>query len=95
MTAGIMFCMAYVFVFAKAYQQRNVIHNNWLAVPLFSFMMAFLELASVSIGVIDISQNGWHRLAVLGIAQGAGGALGCWTAMWLHNRINRREHDSL
>ena len=44
MTAGIMFCMAYVFVFAKAYQQRNVIHNNWLAIPVFSFMMAFLKL---------------------------------------------------
>ena len=90
MTAALLFVMAYVFVFAKAYQQRNVIHNNWKAIPLFSMTMAFLELGSISIGVIDISQNGWHRLLVLGLAQGSGGALGCWSAMWLDNRINGR-----
>ena len=87
----LIFVMAYAFVFAKAYQQRNVIHNNWLWVPVFSFIMAFLELAAVSIGVLDIAQNGWGRLLVLGSAQGLGGALGCWTAMWLDNRVNRRQ----
>lgn len=82
-------CITFIYVFSKAYQQRNVIHNGWLAVPIFSYLMAFLELAGLSIGIIDIANNGWGRLLVLGLAHGTGGTIGCWAAMWLHNRIGK------
>lgn len=84
----ILFVVTFTYVFAKAYQQRNVIHNNWVAIPLFSFMMAFLELSSFSVGVLDIAENGWHRILFLGMASGSGGTLGCWLAMYLHNRFH-------
>lgn len=89
MTALIIFAVAYVFIFAKAYQQRNVIHNNWGWVPVFSYIMAYLELGAMSIGILDIAENGWHRLLILGFAQGTGGALGCLSAMWIHNRYHK------
>ena len=82
----LLFFITFIYVFAKAFQQRNVVHNNWLAIPLFSYLMAFLELSGLSIGILDIAENGWHRILILGLAQGTGGTIGCWLAMYLHNR---------
>lgn len=85
----IIFSIAILFIFAKAFQQRNVIHNNWWWIPVFSFTMSFLELGALSLGIMDIANNGWHRLISLGIAQGAGGTIGCWLAMYTHNRLHK------
>ena len=91
MTPLLLFCITFVYVFAKAYQQRNVVHNNWLMIPVFSYIMGFLELSGLSIGILDIAENGWHRIIILGFAHGSGGTIGCYVAMWLHNKLHIRK----
>lgn len=83
--------MTFAFIFCKAFQQRNVIHNNWKLIPLFTVSMAFLEISTVAMGVLDISTNGWGSILPIASANGLGGTFGCWGAMYLHNKYFKRE----
>lgn len=65
-------------VFLKAFQQLNVMRNNKIMVPPISFGMAFTEvfiIASVIDSGASIETVFW---------MGAGGAIGCLTAMKVH-----------
>lgn len=86
MTAFIVFALGYVYIFAKAYQQLNVMHYRWAMIPVFSYIMGYIEWGTVGIGVVDVVDNGLHRILVLGFASGTGGWLGSWTALKLFKR---------
>ena len=80
---------SFISVFVKAFQQRNVAFNNYISVPLFSFGMAFTEVYIV-INIVELGAS-WDviwRLAV-------GAVLGCWTAMYLHNRLHNKGEDRI
>lgn len=76
----------FVFVFLKAFQQRNVAfdHDRWV-IPI-SMLMAGAEVYVVarvaSIG-LDIAQIG------SAVALGVGGGLGALMAMKTHRRLHR------
>jgi len=78
---------SYISVFVKAFQQRNVAFNDYLFVPVFSLAMAFTEVYII----INIVQLGASLDVVWKLAAGA--VLGCWSAMYLHNKIKRKEEQ--
>jgi len=82
---------SYISVFVKAFQQRNVAFNNYLYVPVFSLAMAFTEVYII----INIVQMGASLDVVWKLAIGA--VFGCWSAMYLHNRVHgiANEFDSI
>ena len=81
------------YVFFKAFQQKNVIHNNWLLVPFGSYGLAVLETAVPTLAITDIMSKGWLSLVYIAIANGTGGFIGCWIAMYMHNRIMRTKYE--
>ena len=78
---------SFISVFVKAFQQRNVAFNNYISVPLFSLGMAFTEVYII----LNIVQLGASWDVVWKLAVGA--ALGCWTAMYLHNKLHQRKGE--
>tara|TARA_R110002020_G_scaffold135973_4_gene303493 strand:+ start:417 stop:677 length:261 start_codon:yes stop_codon:yes gene_type:complete len=80
----ILILASYISVFVKAFQQRNVAFNDYLFVPIFSLAMAFTEVYII----INIVQLGASWDVVWKLATGA--ILGCWSAMYLHNKIRRK-----
>ena len=70
-----------VFVFLKAFQQRNVAYDNYVAVMPTSFLMAAAEVYVIG----SVAGSGWHFPLVAAIGIGAG--LGCIGAMWAHHHI--------
>lgn len=71
----------FVFIGLKAFQQRNVIHDNYGLVVLTSNAMAFFEVYVVA----TIAKHGVDTWLVL--ALGLGGGTGCLAAMLLHKRF--------
>jgi len=80
---------SYVSVFVKAFQQRNVAFNNYTLVPIFSLAMAFTEVYII----VSIVNLGVGLNVVLELAFGA--VLGCWTAMYMHNKITKVKKEFL
>jgi hypothetical protein len=71
----------FVFIGLKAFQQRNVIHDNYALVVLTSNAMAFFEVYVVA----TIAKHGMDLWLVF--ALGLGGGTGCLAAMLLHKRF--------
>jgi hypothetical protein len=69
---------SFLFVFLKAFQQRNVAFDNYIAVMPISIMMASVEVFTVT----KVAAAGWNIGIVLSI--GIASALGAITAMHLH-----------
>ena len=80
-TAVTLFGANFVFVFLKAFQQRNVAWLNFGFVLPASLGMAATEFYVIS----KIAQLGWTWWAV--VAGGIGAGLGAISAMYLHERI--------
>ncbi len=74
--AGAMF----IFVFLKAFQQRNVAFNHYWPVIPTSLLMALAEVYVIAL----IATTGYDLRLVLSIGFGAG--CGAVVAMFLHNR---------
>jgi len=70
-------------VAGRAFQTLNITHRNWGWIPLGSMVIAFTE-AAVLVAIITT-----QSIFVI-IAWGLGGTLGCWSAMLIHKRINRK-----
>jgi len=70
-----------MFIGLKAFQQRNVVHNNYWLVVVTSMMLALFEVYVVA----AIAMQGFTLWLVL--ALGLGGGLGCLAGMLLHNRF--------
>lgn len=81
-TAGV---ASLIFVFLKAFQQRNVAFMHYGAVMPTSMLMAATEVYVIG----SVATSGWHWPLVIAIGAGAGaGAMG---AMWLHHRMFAKE----
>lgn len=76
---------SFSFVFLKAFQQRSVAFDNFIAVIPVSILMAAMEVFTIT----RIAATGWHWLTVLCIGLASG--LGAVMAMLLHRRIFRKE----
>jgi hypothetical protein len=81
LTAGL---ASAVFVFLKAFQQRNVAFDNYIAVMPVSYLMAMAEVYVIG----SVAVSGWHFPLVSAIGVGAG--LGCMAAMYIHHHIFRK-----
>ena len=71
----------FLFVFLKAFQQRNVAGSHYLPVVPTSVAMAITEVYIIAI----IVRVGYDPLLVACIGTGSG--LGCLLAMHLHDKI--------
>jgi|GEM_PF-3569470 len=83
------FAANFAFIFLKAFQQRNVIHNNYGWVLITSNAMALFEVYVVA----SVAKHGVELWLVL--ALGLGGGTGCLAAMLLHNRFVLRKDSTL
>ena len=82
------FAANFAFIFLKAFQQRNVIHNNYGWVVVTSNVMAVFEVYVVA----SVAKHGVELWLVL--ALGFGGGTGCLAAMLLHNRFVLRKDST-
>jgi hypothetical protein len=69
------------FVFFKAFQQRNVAFDNYVAVLPTSILMAATEFYVIAL----IVKTGYDITLVLALGTGAG--IGALIAMYLHKRV--------
>jgi hypothetical protein len=74
----------FLFIGLKAFQQRNVIHNDRVLVMLTSNLLAMSEVFVIAV----IARSGWYLPLVLIL--GVSGGFGCLTAMTLHNHLFKR-----
>lgn len=77
----------FLFVFFKAFQQRNVafMHYRWI-MPV-SFAMSATEVFALGlIAVGAVNAEHWWDLIPYAICLGIGGGVGALTAMWTHFR---------
>jgi len=79
-----LFGASFVFVFLKAFQQRNVAFDNYRWVFPTSLAMAATEVYVITV----IATKGYSLLAVLGMGTGAGA--GALLAMHLHHKYVKR-----
>lgn len=82
-TAVTLFGANFMFIFLKAFQQRNVAWLNYVFVLPLSIFMAAAEFYVIH----QISVLGWTWWAV--ISGGLGAGLGALAAMYLHERITQ------
>ena len=80
-----LFVATYIFIFLKAFQQRNVVHNDWRFIAPTSMAMAFVEYYVIAL----VARQG-YGLAIV-IVGGAGAGLGAMSAMLLHNAHLKRK----
>ncbi len=81
------FVANFVFVFFKAFQQRNVafMHYKWV-MPI-SLLMAFTELYVISAVALRVIKADYYLdMWPLILAVALGGGLGALSSMYLHNR---------
>ena len=78
----------FMFVFFKAFQQRNVafMHYKWI-MPI-SFCMSGVEVFALSlIARGAIQADHWWQMLPYAFCLGVGGGLGAIVAMWLHKKV--------
>jgi hypothetical protein len=85
----IVFFLSLVYVFLKAFQQRNVTLDTKLTILPISLFMGICEYAGMGIAGVTAANEGVLASAVLGLGAGLGGAVGCYTAIYLHKRFHR------
>lgn len=70
----------FVYVMARAFQQLNVVHQQYARIVPTSLLMGVLDVGLVLL--IVRADTLW-----LGFTNGLAGALGCYAAMALHQRL--------
>lgn len=78
------FLASYVFVFLKAFQQRNVAFSNMVAIMPVSIAMAIVEVYIIA----TVATRGYSVPVVLAVGFGAG--LGCICAVIIHKRVFKK-----
>jgi hypothetical protein len=82
----------FVFVFFKAFQQRNVSWMNYKYVMPISYLMSVSEVIVISTvaytgaQLFPFSMAALIEILPMIFAIGTGGGLGCLSAMYLHHR---------
>ena len=75
----------FIFVFFKAFQQRNVmgLHYKWI-LPI-SYLMSAAELFVIAM-VARQAVQGWAYVLPMIAGVGTGGGTGAILSMWLHHK---------
>jgi hypothetical protein len=77
----------FVFVFFKAFQQRNVAFNHYKWVIPLSYLMSAAEVGVIALVSVDaMNAHTWTDMLPIIGGVGTGGGLGAVASMWLHNR---------
>lgn len=75
-------CTTFIFIFLRAFQQKNVMKNNYLWMAPTSYGMGFCEVY-----IIASVANDGLPLVLAAIAMGTGGATGSILATYLHEKL--------
>ena len=86
-----LFLANFIFIFLKAFQQRNVAHMHYLPVIPTSILMAIAEVYTIGVIASMAVTSSWDWLAVGAIA--FGGGVGCIASMWCHKIIFKGEEE--
>lgn len=88
MTSILLAGVAYfVFVFLKAFQQRNVMGLHYQLIMPISYAMAATEVFVISVVAIKaVNYTELAELVFLALVVGTGGGAGALAGMYLHNR---------
>lgn len=78
-----LFSTTFVYVFLRAFQQKNVMHTKYLWMVPTSYGMGFCDVY-----IITTISHGDHVLWLAALSMGTGGSLGSVIATYLHNRWN-------
>ena len=84
--AGVMLAN-FVFIFLKAFQQRNVAHAHYSLIIPTTIAMAFAEVYVVSV----IADHGFSIPMVLAV--GLGGGIGALVSVWTHTKFVGRKKE--
>lgn len=77
----------FLFVFFKAFQQRNVAFDHYFWVMPLSYLMSTTEVIVISMVAIDATNaNNWTDMIPILIGVGTGGGIGALLAMYLHKK---------
>lgn len=77
----------FIFVFFKAFQQRNVafLHYKWI-LPI-SYFMATSELFVISVVAIKaVGAESVAEMIPMVLTVGTGGGIGALVSMWIHHK---------
>lgn len=85
----VIFCLGFAKVAARAFQQKNVMHDQFKSIIPTSYIMAVLEIGFVGVSAIQTIEHGYSSIIALAFAYGTGGWIGCWFALWLHKRLKK------
>lgn len=88
LTALLLFSVTFAFIFLRAFQQLNVVHDKFWAVVPTSMFMSICDFTVIGL----VAAN--HENPALIIPMGLGGGLGCMASMWSHKRTVRRKELS-
>ena len=80
----------FVFVFFKAFQQRNVAFNHYKWVIPISYLMSASEILVIAL-VARTAVQGWDHMIPMVLGVGTGGGLGACASMYLHNKIFKED----
>lgn len=86
-TLIVIFLLTFLYVFLRAFQQRNVTAGKLPLIIPVSYLMGFLEISNVSISTIRVIQNGYIEILSIGFFAGTGGWMGAFLAIWLHKKL--------
>lgn len=76
-----------VYIFAKAFQQLNVVHGYEKAVPLTTAAMAGCEIGVIGNIALVTVQGAWLDIGLTFVAMTAGSTAGAIMAMRFHGRM--------
>jgi hypothetical protein len=83
-----LFISNYVYIFLKAFQQKNVMHDNFKLVIPTSFGMATCEYFIMgTIALIAVNGQGFVHTAINVASIGLGGGLGSVCAMYYYKKL--------
>jgi hypothetical protein len=77
------FCVSFVFIFLKAWQQQNVVHKQFIWVMPTSFGLAMCEFYLIGL----VARTGDFTIAFW---MGTGAGLGAMLSMFLHGRMTKQ-----
>ena len=82
-----MFFASFLFIFFKAFQQRNVAFDHYIAVIPTSLLMSITEVYVI----INMVDKGYTISTIASVGFGAG--IGAVFAMYVHNRMFKRKEE--
>lgn len=79
------FAASFVFIFLKAWQQKNVAFDHYLWIVPTSVLMAVVEVYVIA----NIATKGYSWWLVASVGVGSG--LGALASAWLHNKVLKKK----